>query len=410
MKRPLLVLLSLWGFLPPLAAGDIPASTVAEKKPSFLDPIGDFIRDDILRPTHPFELVPGKDPNGWGFVIEPYLWLAGMSGTTGIAPLPSMDVNLRSRTILENLKWGAMGTGEIRKGRWGLLADGIYMALGADGSLGGNLYRSGSLDISQGLASLSLAYRVIDDRRGYLDVYAGARYNYLGMDLSLNTDSDGIARVAEDLTDRLQAGIAETVAGILAGKKDAILDELAAQARGALTGRRIEELADPSAELREILGKRALARIFQPGKGALADLIAAQVEAKAAAAKGRLTAALQNRVAAAKARLSKELAAALEDQLPTSASKEVWWVDPLIGLRGQVNLTRWLFLAAQADVGGFGAGSQITWNVLASVGVNFTRNIYGEIGYRYMYVDYDKEGFLYTMNTFGLYSSLGVKF
>lgn len=412
MKRSLLLAVSVLCYLPALSAGEQPPAPAAEetrKHYSFLDPVGDFVRDDILRPVQPFELVPGKDPNGWGFVLEPYVWLAGMSGKTGVAPFPAMDIDLSSGTILQNLKWGVMGAGEIRRGRWGLLADGIYMALSADGKLEGNLYRSGSLDIRQGLASLSLAYRVIDDRRGYLDVYAGARYNYLGMDLSFNPDSEGIARVADDLTNRLQAGITETVEGILAGKKEAILSEIAARTRASLTGRRLQEMADPPADLRDILGRR-LDRIFRPGKGALADYIAAQIEARAAAAKGRLTAALQNRVNAAKARLSKEIATALEDQLPTSSSKEVWWVDPIVGLRGQVNLTRWLYLAAQADVGGFGAGSQITWNVLGSLGVNFTRNVFAELGYRYMYVDYDRNGFLYQVSTYGIYSSIGVKF
>ena len=55
-------------------------------------------------------------------------------------------------------------------------------------------------------------------------------------------------------------------------------------------------------------------------------------------------------------------------------------------------------------------GSQITWNTQATVGVNFTRNIFGELGYRYMYVDYNKNNFLYQMNSFGLFSSIGVKF
>ena len=95
-------------------------------------------------------------------------------------------------------------------------------------------------------------------------------------------------------------------------------------------------------------------------------------------------------------------------QLPDSAN--VWWIDPILGLRGQINFTRWLFLAAQGDVGGFGAGSQIVWNVQATLGVNFTRNIFAELGYRYMYVDYDKNSFLYQMNSFGLFSGIGVKF
>jgi hypothetical protein len=108
--------------------------------------------------------------------------------------------------------------------------------------------------------------------------------------------------------------------------------------------------------------------------------------------------------------MAKSISNALEQSLPTYAAGDQWWIDPIVGLRGQINFTRWLFLAAQADVGGFGVGSQITWNAQAAFGVNFTRNIFGELGYRYMYVDYDKDNFLYQINTFGLFSSLGFKF
>lgn len=109
-------------------------------------------------------------------------------------------------------------------------------------------------------------------------------------------------------------------------------------------------------------------------------------------------------------KLAKAIAQSIEDALPTSGSGDVWWVDPIIGLRAQVNFTRWLFLAAQGDVGGFGAGSQIVWNIQATLGISFTRNIFAELGYRYMYVDYDTDNLLYQMNSFGLFSGIGVKF
>ena len=101
-----------------------------------------------------------------------------------------------------------------------------------------------------------------------------------------------------------------------------------------------------------------------------------------------------------------QIAKDIEDSLPTSGSGDTWWFDPIIGLRGQINVTRWLFLAAQGDVGGSGAGSQIVWNVQATIGINITRNIFAELGYRYMYVDYENDNLLYQMNSFGLFSGM----
>ena len=112
----------------------------------------------------------------------------------------------------------------------------------------------------------------------------------------------------------------------------------------------------------------------------------AHVEARFAQERVRIDARLaqaranaQARVSQAEKKLSKAIAQRIESALPTSDSGNVWWIDPILGLRGQINFTRWLFLAAQGDVGGFGAGSQIAWNVQATLGVNFTRNIFAEL-------------------------------
>ena len=132
----------------------------------------------------------------------------------------------------------------------------------------------------------------------------------------------------------------------------------------------------------------------------------ARVEARIAQARARA----QARVAQAEKKFSKALAKELEDRLPTSKSGDQWWVDPIVGLRGQINFTRWLFLALQGDVGGFGAGSQIAWFASGSIGFNLTRNIFLETGYRYFYMDYVKNGLVYDAAQSGLFTGVGVKF
>ena len=116
------------------------------------------------------------------------------------------------------------------------------------------------------------------------------------------------------------------------------------------------------------------------------------------------------RVAQAERRLSKALSQELKNRLPTSKSGNQWWVDPIIGLRTQINFTRWLFLALQGDVGGFGAGSEIAWFASGSIGINFTRNIFTETGYRYFYMDYVKNGLIYDAAQSGFFTGVGVKF
>lgn len=398
---------------PPVSAQDKnPAPPAPEEsvKHSLFDPVGDFVDDSILRPKTPFELVPGKDPNAWAFAVEPYLWLTSLEGKAAVGSFPALDIDFGAGTVLRHLDWGIMGKAEVRKGRWGVIGDGFFAQLSGGASLEGNLYKSGDLVLQQAFASLALAYRVIDDRRGFLDVYAGARYNYLGLNVNLNTDSAGISDFSTEIVNRVAGGVDTVLSDILGKIGNLSPADLASLAQGALAGDKLENLARAPDEFRKILGAKRLAEILSAKNPVFARYISAQADARVAAAKGNLTSGLQARAEAARKKLAGQLAKELEEALPTGIEGDRWWVDPIIGMRAQVNLTRWLYLGAQGDVGGFGAGSQITWNVQAAFGVNFTRNVYAELGYRYMYVDYDHDNFLYLMNSFGIYSSFGVKF
>lgn len=401
-----------------LALGSLLAGPVSEPPPtpeprhSFLEPVGDFLRDDILRPTAPFQLVPGKNPNGWSIVIEPYAWAMGLNGSIGTGGQPPSAVNFSSRTVLQNLDWGFFARGELRKGRWGLLADGYYAALSASGNIDNSIYGSLSLGVQQSLVSLALAYRVIDDRRGFVDVYAGVRYNFIGSQAEATLDDSVVNDVAAYATNIISAQIAtraeEAIKSALTTTRQAIADAVS----GRVGDRALQRAILQNQNIRQLVADGAIAQSLGGGSArqALRDYIRAAVEARLAAARNQFDARLEAAATAAKKKLQQAIASEIEDSAQTYAAGNEWWFDPIVGLRGQVNLTRWLFLAAQGDVGGFGAGSQIAWNVQATIGVNFTRNLFAELGYRYMYVDYSNGGFVYDMNSFGLFSGLGVKF
>jgi hypothetical protein len=79
--------------------------------------------------------------------------------------------------------------------------------------------------VRQGLASLALAYRIIDDRRGFLDVYAGARYNYLGVSVDASIDQSGIQEIGDNVTQR----IANQIGARVQSAVDAEVQNLGAQ-------------------------------------------------------------------------------------------------------------------------------------------------------------------------------------
>ena len=86
------------------------------------------------------------------------------------------------------------------------------------------------------------------------------------------------------------------------------------------------------------------------------------------------------------------------------------WVDPFVGARIQHPLTERLTLVAYGDVGGFGVGSDFAWQAAVGVNYDFTKRVTGKFGYRAIYADYDKNGFLYDMTSYGLYAGVGFRF
>lgn len=71
------------------------------------------------------------------------------------------------------------------------------------------------------------------------------------------------------------------------------------------------------------------------------------------------------------------------------------WVDPVVGMRAFVPLTEKLSLQAQADIGGFGAGSDLTWSALATANYVVTDHFSVSAGYKALKVDYDRNGHIF---------------
>lgn len=97
-----------------------------------------------------------------------------------------------------------------------------------------------------------------------------------------------------------------------------------------------------------------------------------------------------------------------------SGSATKTWFDPVVILRTHHTIQdRWL-LGFRGDVGGFGVGSELTWQLQANAGYRFSKLFQAKVGYRYIAIDYDKgEGqdrFLYDIDTYGWEVRLGFNF
>jgi opacity protein-like surface antigen len=85
------------------------------------------------------------------------------------------------------------------------------------------------------------------------------------------------------------------------------------------------------------------------------------------------------------------------------------WVDPIIGLRGRHALGQRFGLVGFADAGGFGVGSDLTWQVYGGLSFDFSDSIAAQLGYRYMSIDYSGDIDL-NINLSGPVLGLSVRF
>jgi hypothetical protein len=87
------------------------------------------------------------------------------------------------------------------------------------------------------------------------------------------------------------------------------------------------------------------------------------------------------------------------------------WVDPLVGLKGLTPIGESKFFVSGAFViGGFGAGSDFMWDANINFGYQWTKGFSTTLGYRYLDVDYEDDGFLYDVAQDGLVLGLSWRF
>ncbi|MGZ8274116.1 MAG: hypothetical protein ACXWUM_09380 [Burkholderiaceae bacterium] len=95
-------------------------------------------------------------------------------------------------------------------------------------------------------------------------------------------------------------------------------------------------------------------------------------------------------------------------------SQDKTWVDPVAGLTLRTAAGRPIQLRVYTEIGGFGLGSDFTWQVFPTAGIRLTKSATLELGYRWLDVDYvDGEGineFGYNVLTQGPVLGFGFRF
>ncbi len=123
----------------------------------------------------------------WQYSLEAYVWGPAIDLETTSGD----DIHLSLDDIIKDLEMLIFGAGGARKGKWSLFGDLIYMDLKQDDSSTATIIRRTiktevEVEMKAWIATLGGGYTVVKTDKFMLDVFAGARYLDLEVDLEFD--------------------------------------------------------------------------------------------------------------------------------------------------------------------------------------------------------------------------------
>jgi hypothetical protein len=347
----------------------------------------------------------------WQFTIAAPGWMAGMDGTIGVRGV-NADINIDFPEILQHLNMIFAARAEAQKGPFGIFGEVFYIGLSDNTQINrmiNNIHEQVDLTLVDG----ALSWRLFNQPRWSLDFAAGTHYTNVFERLELHSDPILIQQtseqfvndVADDLRARLDRDISKSE--FISALKDSIRSVIASR-----IGDRLEDherhpnipIGPLGGRIRQDIAQR-VENFIEKERAALE----ARIDALRLRGEAR-RAAVARAVNAAKARIANQLALRLDKSLSQTLSKDDYWFDPYVGLRARYNFNKTYYTAVRGEIGGFGVGADLMWEVETVVGINLTRSIFTEIGYRALGGNFEDNGFRFDTVMHGPQITTGITF
>src|SRR5438094_4728978 len=347
----------------------------------------------------------------WQFTIAAPGWMAGLDGTIGVRGI-NADIDIGFDEILQHLDMIFAMRAEAQKGPFGIYGELIYIGL-SDGAQINGLINNIHEVVNETLVDGAFSWRLINQPRGSLDLVAGTHYTNIYEQLELQSDPVAIQQasqrfvnnIADDLRSRLDQDISNSE--FLQTLKSTIKADIINRIGNALE--RHENRPDiPIGPLGGRIREEVAQRVEQ-----FIELKKAELRARVDALVERgldRRAAVERVINEAKARIANQLAVRLNKRLSQTLSKDDYWFDPYVGLRARYNFNRTYYTAVRGEIGGFGVGADLMWEVETVVGINLTRSIFTEIGYRALGGNYENNNLRLDLVMHGPQITTGITF
>jgi hypothetical protein len=325
----------------------------------------------------------------WQFTIAVPGWLSSVNGTIELHGLTA-DIDIPIDKVLQHLDMIFLARAEAQKGPFGIYGEFIYIGLSAGSNVHG-LVQSVHVIADEYYIDGGLSWRLINQPRWSLSLAAGTHYFNLYGKMTLHPDVPEIVDASDqfvtNITDDLRARLNHDISNseFLATLQSTIRADIASRIDNSLGGQQTH----PTVPIGPLAGRLGhdIANIVE-------DLIKVKVAALEARIdalhlRGEARRAAVNRIVnQATARIAHDLASTLTAKFSQTFAKDDYWFNPYIGLYGRYNFNKTYYTALRGQIGGFGVGASLMWQVEGAIGINLTRNIFTEIGYRALGADY----------------------
>jgi hypothetical protein len=347
----------------------------------------------------------------WQFTIAVPGWMAGLDGTIGVRGV-NADIDVGFDEILQHLDMIFSTRAQAQKGPFGIYGEVFYIGL-SDHAQISRLINNIDEEVNLTLVDGALSWRLVNQPRGSLDFAAGTHYSNVYERLELHSDPVAIHQASERFVDNISAALRNRLnedisnSDFIAKLKNKIRTDIANRIGNALE--RHERKPDIpigplGGRIREEIAQR-VEQFIELKKVELRARVEALVERGVAR-----RAAVDRVVNAAKARIANQLASRLNKSLNQTLSRDDYWFDPYVGLRGRYNFNKVFYTAVRGEIGGFDVGADLMWEVEGVIGINLTRSIFTEIGYRALGADFEDNGFRFDTVMHGPQITTGITF
>jgi hypothetical protein len=346
----------------------------------------------------------------WQFTIAAPGWLAGLDGTIGVRGV-NADIDIGFNEIAQHLDMIFAMRAEAQKGPFGIYGELIYIGL-SDGTQINGLINNIHEQVDETLVDTALSWRLINQPRWSLDLAAGTHYTNIFERLTLNSDPVAIhqasIRFVDDIADHLRDRLNEDISNL--DFKTRLENKIRADIISRIGEALERHERHPNIPIGPVGGRirEEIAQILERFIEAKETALRIRIDALRLRGAAR-RAAVRRIINAEKMRIADQIAGTLYGKLDRTISRDDYWFDPYGGLRLRYNFNKTFYTAVRGEVGG-GVASDLMWEVEGVIGINLTRSIFTEVGYRALAVDYDNDGLLFDTVMHGPQVTAGITF